>query len=123
MKESLSSIVDYINQLFQGDEESQLVRTYSGQDSLFAAFCYVPFVSAAILVLRSENNEFVSFHARQALVLLLLGIFALLLLPSFLKLLAAAVIAFLLIFGAYKALKGAKWYFPLVTELANSIDL
>jgi len=123
MELSFDSILDYVKELFKGEEDSQFVRTYSGQDTLFAAFCYVPFVSAAILVLRKENNEFVSFHARQSLVLLLLGIFALLLLPSFLKLLAAAVIAFLLIFGVYKALKGMKWYFPLVTDLANSIEI
>jgi len=123
MKEKLSSILIYIRKLFKSEEESELVRTYSGQDTVVAAFSYVPFVSAAILVLRKENNEFVSFHARQSLVILLISIFALLFLPPFFKLIAAVLVTLLLSFGVYKALNGRKWYLPLVTDLGNSIDL
>ena len=88
-----------------------------------AAVSYIPFAAAVILVLRKENSEFVSFHARQSLVILLVTILFLLLLPGFFKFLVAVGGCALLITGVYKALQGRKWYFPIITEMANTIDL
>ena len=99
-------------------------RTYAGRDTLIAASAYLPFVSAAILLLRrAKNNEFVSFHARQSLVLLVISLLGLLLLPTLIKILLAIIAIFLLSLGAYTALKGRKWYVPIVTELANAFEV
>lgn len=124
----MEKIVTYLNSQtktlaaaeFKG---TAVTRTYFGEDTWVASASYVPFVSAAVLVLRKNNSEFVSFHARQALVILLIAIFALVILPTILKTIAAITVYAILVFGAYQALKGRKWYFPIVTELANTIDL
>ena len=123
MKEYLARISIFVRQLFKKEEGSRLVREYTGEDTIVAAISYVPFVCAAVLVLRRENSEFVSFHARQALVILLITALLLLLTPDFLKWLVAIAGSTLLIFGTYRALQGRKWYFPVVTELANTIEL
>jgi len=109
--------------LRQQGKGATVVRTYSGEDTWIASVAYVPFVSAAVLVLRKNNSEFVSFHARQALVILIIVILALMLLPLILKMLAAVVGYGLLVYGAYYALSGRKWYLPIVTELARTIEI
>ncbi|OGY28069.1 MAG: hypothetical protein A2Z42_02515 [Candidatus Woykebacteria bacterium RBG_19FT_COMBO_43_10] len=109
--------------LRQQGKGATVVRTYSGEDTWIASVSYVPFVSAAVLVLRKNNSEFVSFHARQALVILIIVILALMLLPLILKMLAAVVGYGLLVYGAYYALSGRKWYLPIVTELARTIEI
>jgi len=109
--------------LRQQGKGATVVRTYSGEDTWIASVAYVPFVSAAVLVLRKNNSEFVSFHARQALVILIIVILALMLLPLILKMLAAVVGYGLLVYGAYYALSGRKWYLPIVTELARTIEM
>ena len=109
--------------LRQQGKGATVVRTYSGEDTWIASVAYVPFVSAAVLVLRKNNSEFVSFHARQALVILIIVILGLRLLPLVLKMLAAVVGYGLLVYGAYYALSGRKWYLPIVTELARTIEI
>jgi len=109
--------------LRQQGKGATVVRTYSGEDTWIASVSYIPFVSAAVLVLRKNNSEFVSFHARQALVILIIVILALMLLPLILKMLAAVVGYGLLVYGAYYALSGRKWYLPIVTELARTIEI
>jgi len=120
---NLGPVRNYLDQIFKKDEEASLVRIYSGQDTILAAVSYVPFVSAGILVLRKGNSEFVSFHARQALVMALITALLLMLSPGFLKLLAAILACVLLIFGTFRALQGRKWYLPFITELANTIEM
>ncbi len=100
-----------------------VVRTYSGEETWVASTSYIPFISAAILVLRKNNSEFVSFHARLALVILLFSIFALVLLPAILKIIAAIIVYMLLVYGAYHAIRGRKWYLPIASEMANTFDL
>ena len=109
--------------LRQQGKGATIVRTYSGEDTWIASVAYIPFVCAAVLVLRKNNSEFVSFHARQALVILIIVILALMLLPLILKMLAAVVGYGLLVYGAYYALLGRKWYLPIVTELARTIEI
>jgi uncharacterized membrane protein len=100
-----------------------LERTYYGQETWVASAAYVPFIAPAILILRKDNSDFVSFHARQSLVILVITIFAILLLPTALKVLIAIFAYAVMIFGAYQAIKGRKWYLPVVTELARTIEL
>lgn len=108
----------------EGNEGKEVfVRTYVGEDTWAASASYIPFISAAILILRKNNSEFVSFHARQALVMLLIIIFALVLLPLVLKIIAAIGAYTLLVYGAYQAIRGKKWYLPIVTEIANTFSL
>ena len=108
----------------QQGKGATVVRTYSGEDTWIAAVSYIPFVSAAVLVLRKNNNEFVSFHARQALVILILIILAIILIPLILLKMLVAIVGYgLLVYGAYYALLGRKWYLPIVTELARTIEL
>ncbi|MEX0621959.1 MAG: hypothetical protein WD187_03150 [Candidatus Woykebacteria bacterium] len=123
-EDSFNSVRNYLKNQFAAHGQSEtLVRTYSGEETWVACASYVPFISAAVLVLRKNNSEFVSFHARQALVILLIAIVLLLLLPGYLKMFLAVVIYAVLVYGAYKAIKGNKWYLPLVTELTHTINL
>ena len=111
-------------QIPKGEVQGEtVVRTYSGEETWVASASYIPFISAAVLLLRKNNSEFVSFHARLALVILLISIFALILLPVILKIIAAIVVYLLLVYGAYQAVRGKKWYLPVVTEIANTFNL
>ena len=108
---------------FDRDGEKQFVRQYTGEDTWVASASYFPFVSAAVILLRKNNSEFVSFHARQALVVLVISLFAFVVVPSIAKLIVGIAAYTILVFGAFRALQGRKWYLPVVTEVANTIDL
>jgi len=108
---------------FDRDSEKQFVRQYTGEDTWVASASYFPFVSAAVILLRKNNSEFVSFHARQALVVLVLSLFAFMVVPSIAKLIVGIAAYTILVYGAFRALQGRKWYLPIVTEVANTIDL
>ena len=124
IKEFLNPILNYLRgQFSRGNRGSALVRTYSGEETWIASASYIPFISAAVLVLRKNNSEFVSFHARHALVILIISILALLLLPMVLKMVAAVAAYAILVYGAYQAIRGRKWYLPIVTELAQTFDI
>lgn len=124
MVELQEKISGYLNQQLSAESKGEAVeRTYYGEETWVASAAYVPFIAPAILVLRKNNSDFVSFHARQALVILIIAIVALLILPTILKMLVAIFAYAILVYGAYQALKGRKWYFPLVTELARTIEI
>lgn len=108
---------------FDRHGESQFVKIYSGEDTKIATLAYFPFASAAILLLRKNNSEFVSFHARQSVVILVISLFGILFLPGPAKLIVFIAAYTLWSYGAYMAMRGRKWYLPVVTELANTIDL
>lgn len=108
---------------FDRDGEAQFVRQYTGEDTWVASASYFPFVSAAVLLLRKNNSEFVSFHAKQALVVLAISIFAFIIVPSVAKLIVGITTYTVLVYGAFRALQGRKWYLPIVTELANTIEI
>ena len=111
-------------QIPKGEVQGEtVVRTYSGEETWVASASYIPFISAAVLLLRKNNSEFVSFHARLALVILLISIFALILLPVILTIISSIVVYLLLVYGAYQAVRGKKWYLPVVTEIANTFNL
>lgn len=120
----LEDIKTYLpTKLKQQDTSEYVVKTYYGEDTWVASASYIPFVSAAVLVLRKNNNEFVSFHARQALVILLFATVIFVLLPSILKFFFAIIVYMILVYGAYQAIRGRKWFFPIVTQIANTFDL
>lgn len=110
-------------QRFERHEENQFVKIYSGEDTRIAALAYFPFVCTAVLLLRKNNSEFVSFHSHQSLVLLVIALFGILFLPGPAKLIVFIASYTLLSYGAYMAMRGRKWYLPFVTELANTIKL
>lgn len=117
-----SKINSLFSQTFKEDDK-QFVRVYTGEDTFIAAISYFPPISTVILLLRKENSEFVSFHARQALVLLVIFALGILILPLAAKLIVFIVGFTLLVYGGYVAINGKKWYLPIVTELANTIEL
>lgn len=121
-KEKSGSGFNLINR-FNRDNEKQFVRHYSGEDTWIAALSYFPFISAAIILLRKNNSEFVSFHAHQAFVILVIFLFAIIIVPSIAKVIVLIAAYTILVYGAYRAMQGRKWYLPLITELANTIDL
>lgn len=126
MIQDIDDLKSKINSLFAHtfkENDKQFVKVYSGHDTYIAAISYFPFISAVILLLRKENSEFVSFHARQALVLLVVSAFGLLILPVAAKLIVFIAVFALLVYGGYIAVNGKKWYLPLVTELANTMEL
>lgn len=124
LDEIREKISNYFDSKSTSDQMSEIVvRTYSGEDTWAACAAYIPFVSAGVLLIRKSNNEFVAFHAKQALVIHLFSILSLLLLPVTLKFIMAIVIYMILVYGAFQAIRGHKWYLPLVTEIANTFDL
>ena len=123
IKQEKTGLVSNLINRFNRDSEKQFVRHYSGEDTWVAAFSYFPFISAAIILLRKNNSEFVSFHAHQSFVILVISLFAIIIIPSVAKIIVLIAVYTILVYGAYRALQGRKWYLPLVTELANTIDL
>jgi uncharacterized membrane protein len=111
-------------QRFDRHGESQFVRIYSGRDAAMAALSYFPFACTAILLFRRKtNSDFVSFHSHQSLVILVIALLGILFLPGPAKLIVFITAYTLLAYGAYMAMRGRKWYLPIVTELANTINL
>lgn len=96
---------------------------YEGKDAAIAAVCYFYFVSGLVLLLRKGNSEFVSFHARQAFVLLIIDILIFLFSGSTLRLPLSLLLFVLNCFGAWQALRRKHWQIPLITDLANSIEI
>jgi uncharacterized membrane protein len=100
-----------------------LVTTTTGEDKYVAAAAYLYFVSAAILLLRKNNSEFVTFHSRQAFVILLIALLAFVFLPGIWRIVVGLAILTLDLYGAFRALQGQKWNLPYLTQIANSIDI
>ena len=106
-----------------GEERRYSVREYEGEDTWVAAASYIPFVCAAILLLRKDNSEFVSDHAKQALVLVILALLVFMLIPSPIRLIISAILILLLVVSVYRALQGRKYYIPGVSELSRLIEI
>lgn len=106
------------------NEDSFLhAKRYRGEDVWVAAVSYIPFFSAAILLLRKNNSEFVLTHAKQSLILTIFTLLIYMLLPVVLKIILDLVLVLLMILSVYMALAGRKFYIPLVTELANLLEI
>jgi len=118
-----NSISGFYKDIAKAQQGDVLVKKYTGEDTKIATYAYIPFASIIILVFRKNNSEFVSFHARESTILLLVAVFIILLLPSFLKVLAVFAVYSIFILSAYKASKGEKLYLPLINEIANSIEI
>ena len=124
MKNLLNDINNYFqDQLKREDVSETVTKTYVGEDTWVASASYIPFAAPAVLLLRKNNSEFVSIHAKQSLVILLFSIVVMILLPVVLKIVAAIMIYLILVFGAFQAIRGRKWYLPVVTEIAHTFDL
>ncbi len=123
------ALKEFFNKINPKDSSTQpltvdqiLVKQYDGQDRWVAAASYLYFVSAAILVIRRDNSEFVIVHCRQAFLLLLGAILSFVFLPGIWKFIANGGILCLNLFGAYQAYRGFKWNIPYLTDIANSIE-
>ena len=128
MLEKLLSILKLLVPLdftsgISGEERSYSAREYEGEDTWVAAASYIPFVCAAILLLRKDNSEFVSDHAKQALVLVILALLVFMLIPSPTRLIIDGVLILLLVISVYRALQGRKYYIPVVTQLSRLIEI
>ncbi|MEX1131195.1 MAG: hypothetical protein WED59_04250 [Candidatus Woykebacteria bacterium] len=99
------------------------VREYFGEDALVAALSYMPLASAAIILLRKDNSEFVLYHSKQALILILFIILSFFLIPSIFKLPVVGILMVASITSVYRALSGKKFYIPAVTELARLVEI
>jgi uncharacterized membrane protein len=100
-----------------------IARQYEGEDLLIAAVSYIPFLSAGVLLLRKQNSEFVSYHAKMAIVLLVFTLLAFGLLPGFLRWVGLVAGLIVSAYSAYKAYKGDKLYIPLISKLAQTIEI
>jgi|SRR3989344_1133401 len=106
------------------ESEAGLVNKYEGEDRVVAAACYLYFICAAVLLLRGDNSEFVKLNAKQAFVLLLLAILALLFAPGMIWKVALNLIILLInIYGAVQAWLGNRWTIPYLSDIANAIDV
>lgn len=124
MKNLIDEAKNYLQSQTQKEQLSETVtKTYVGEDTWVACVSYIPFVAPVVLLLRKNNSEFVSIHAKQSLVILLFSIVVMILLPVVLKIVAAIMIYLILVFGAFQAIRGRKWYLPIVTEIAHTFDL
>ena len=103
-------------------EELQVPR-YRGEDVWIATVCYLPLVSAVVMVLRRNNSDFVLNHSKQALILSILFLLVFMILSSWLRILAEAAILSLIIISVYKAFNGRKIYIPLITEVSQFIEI
>lgn len=106
------------------DEEAfHQVREYEGEDAWIAAVSYIPLVSAAILLLRKDNSEFILTHSKQALILTTFALLIYMLLPQLISLILDGILVLLMAISVYKAFSGKKFYIPLVTELALLVEV
>lgn len=104
-------------------ETASVKNEFPVEDIFISTICYIPIVSALVLFLRNRNSEYVLFHAKQSLLIVLVSALGLMLLPFYLKTTLAIVTAGVLLYGAYQATRGKKWYFPVITELARDVEL
>ncbi len=121
---TLKKIIDYyVGQLRADNIANYQTRQYEGEDVIVAVASYIPFVSAAILILRKGNSEFVLVHSKQALILTILLLLSLMILPSLAKLLISSLLILMTVISAYKALVGRTFYIPLVSQLAMLVEV
>lgn len=90
------------------------------EERLMAALSYLWLLSVVILILK-KDNPFITFHAKQGLVLFIASII-LWLIPLFGWLLEILVIFGILV-GLLKALAGEEYRLPLVADLAEKIKI
>ncbi|MDP2671024.1 MAG: hypothetical protein Q8P13_00980 [bacterium] len=105
------------------NEEVVVAEKYEGSDKVIACLAYVYFVSAAVLLLRHDNSEFVRFHAKQAFVLLIIALLVLLIAPGTWKYGLNGALFLVALYGAVRAFQGRRWTVPYFTSIANSIEI
>lgn len=89
-------------------------------NKVLAAISYLPAISIIVLLVK-KDSKFVKFHAKQGLVLFIaLIIFSFI--PVLGYLLDVVVVIFVIV-GLLKALAGECWKMPLVSLLAEKINL
>lgn len=109
----------------ENTQEVQKESTQStvGDEKLFGALSYLWLLSVIIYLLK-KDDQFVRFHARQGIVLfifsLVLWVFWFIPFIGWLINLAMWAAIF---FGAYKAFMGEKYKFPVVSDVADKLNL
>lgn len=102
-----------------------MLQERTTEETVFAVLCYMQLLVVIPLVLK-KDNDFVHFHMKQGLVLLLawligmaLGMIDLLVWPSM------AIMLFLFclsLFAIVQVLKGKKWEIPVVCGIADRLN-
>ena len=109
--------------IFSKEENVFSAPIQNREEIIVAGVSYIPLASAAILLLRKDNTDFIQQHAKQSLILMIFALLVFMLLSSVLRFLLELIIIFYIIFSAYKALSGRKVYIPLITEISRFIEL
>lgn len=97
------------------------------EDVRFAAiFSYIPFL-CFIPLMKYSHNKYVTEHAKQGLILLIIEIIALLFLIDFVSRLFWALILLiticLAVIGIFKVLMGKRWSIPLIGKVLEDYEV
>lgn len=93
------------------------------QDKIMLVLAYAPLLLCLIPLLTVKDSEFVRWHAKQGLVLTLVGgvTTGIILVIPFVQMLLCVLSPGLLVvhlMAIMKALRGERWHLPIVTDLA-----
>lgn len=91
-------------------------------ERLWAAASYIYFFSTVALLLRKDNSDFVTFHAKHAIVFLILT-FTFLLIPGWFKVVASLLLLASELLAVYLALIGKRYYIPYLTNLVRNFEI
>jgi len=97
------------------------------KNRIFAAVSYL-WILVLIPILYKRDNEFIMFHARQGLVVLIASFFSSLIswIPSlgyYLSMIAGLGLAVLALLGIINALDGKQWEMPILGKYAKKIKI
>jgi uncharacterized membrane protein len=120
---SLLSWFKDLQQNFPLEKVSDVSHITSLGESIFAALCYIPPFSAIALVWRGKDSLFVSFHAKQALLLEMVGFVLVVISPALLKQVFGIILLLLICLGIVFSLRKQKWYMPVLSNIADSIEI
>lgn len=100
------------------ESDKRVKAHYSLADRLAASVSYIYFISPAVILFRTSNSEFVKFHAKHALILLVLTLFFLIL-PWWVKYLFIVPLLLLNLTGLVLAFMGRTYFIPGITKLVT----
>lgn len=116
----LSAVVKSLDEANPFKDKSPAIN--DAGERLWAAGSYIYFVSAAVLLLRKDNSDFVIFHAKHAIIFLLLTILFFLI-PGWPKVVLSLILISIEMIAVYLALAGKRYTVPFLTNLVRNFDI
>ncbi|MDQ5981659.1 MAG: hypothetical protein QG570_409 [Patescibacteria group bacterium] len=102
------------------EEQNQPTKTSSvSDDKLLAAVSYLWILSVVVYLLK-KDNAYIAFHAKQGMVLMVIGL--VLMIVPIIGWALNLVVFIAVVVGAVKAYTGEKYRLPLIADLADKIN-